>query len=219
MHRAIHIRSVEIPWVRRIRHDLGRTVCVFNARWTCPQSMLSVFLFLFFAHAALPLNLLHTFEFPSLPYIAGVRYIHSPQKFLPAHGICWPHFCVENVSQPMVYTRHRSIALRYRTLTGSGRAHVLSNVHNMTQFLLVDDDGRTPCVIGHLRIKPLTAGGFALRCFVSNLRPTLERQLSMVWEGRFAMEREVEKAIRRSSDVEDASLRAFADGAVEIMLR
>ena len=151
--------------------------------------------FLLLVHAASAMNILHTFDFPALPYIAGMRYIHSPQRFLTAHGICEAPFRVDTVSQPTVYTHHRTVAFRYLTPTSRGCAHVLSNIHNLTQFLLVDDHG--PCITGHLRIRPLPNGGFALRCFASNLRPSMERQLSMIWEGQFAREKVVQAAVRR----------------------
>jgi len=113
--------------------------------------------------------LLQNFRFPHTPASRGVYYIHSPEVFLHAHGLCGPGFVLESAEKPAMSGDYASISMTYRTLwEGRMHARVFSNDANMSQFLLVDDKGRE-CVMGQLRLRRLERG-FGLRCFATRLR-------------------------------------------------
>jgi hypothetical protein len=117
-------------------------------------------------------NLLHSFRIPHTPFASGVHYIHSPELFLPTHGLCGPGFSIEQTNAPIRTGDYDFISFSYRSLwEGRMHARVFSSSATMSHFLIVDSDG-TPCVMGHLRLSKIEkSGGFALRCFASRLRP------------------------------------------------
>lgn len=116
-------------------------------------------------------SLLQTFRFPHTPASSGAYYIHSPEVFLHAHGLCGPGFVLESAQKPVASGDYAALTMTYRTLwEGRMHARVFSNDANHSQFLLVDDKGRE-CVIGQLRLRRLEgSGGFGLRCFATRLR-------------------------------------------------
>ena len=116
--------------------------------------------------------LLQTFRFAHTPASSGQYYIHSPEFFLPAHGLCGPGFVLESAQRPVRSGDYAYLSMTYRTLwEGRMHARVFSNHANYSLFMLVDDKGRE-CLMGQLRLSRLQeTRGFSLRCFASRIRP------------------------------------------------
>jgi len=116
-------------------------------------------------------SLLQIFRFPHAPASSGMHYIHSPEFFLPAHGLCGPGFALESTHQPEMSGDYALLRMTYQTtLDGRMHARVFSNNANQSHFMLTDDQGRE-CVMGQLRMTRLGGGkGFGLRCYASRIR-------------------------------------------------
>lgn len=117
-------------------------------------------------------SFLQTYRFPQTAVSSGVHYIHSPEYFLKAHGLCGAGFSLLGTIPPVMCGEHAFTVMSYRThFDGRMEARVFTNDGNRSHFMLMDHKGR-PCVMGHLRLLPLgPSGGFALRCFASRMRP------------------------------------------------
>ena len=121
-------------------------------------------------------HVLRTYRFPHTAFTTGVHYIHSPEHFLPTHGlVSGPNFCLHRTESPVRLQDNYWLAeFGYRTAWDRGFARVFTNASNTSYFLL-SDNKRRPCVMGQMRVRALSRG-FTLRCFAQRIRS------SGVWE-------------------------------------
>lgn len=155
-------------------------------------------------------SLLQVFRFPHTPASSGMHYIHSPEYFLPAHGLCGAGFVLESTQPPEMRGDYAVLGMTYKTLwEGRMHARVFSNNANHSHFLLIDGRGRE-CVMGQLRLTRLQEGkGFGLRCYASRIRP------ASIWDvlvvGPDPRPEYIESAVHAgaSDDREDANIRAY----------
>lgn len=114
-------------------------------------------------------HILQTFCIPNTPFAAGAHYIHSPEHFIPTHGLCGPGFSLHNTQPPIRLGEYWLVEFTYRTAwDGLMRARIFSNESNSSLFTLSDSKHR-PCVMGQMRVRPLRKG-FILRCFAQRIR-------------------------------------------------
>jgi len=153
--------------------------------------------------------ILQTYRFPHSSFASGQRYIHSPEHFLPTHGIVsGPNFALRGTTPPVLLQDYWLTELSYRTAWDLGSVRVFTQHANISYFMLMTDR-QQPSVMGQIRVRPLDRGGFALRCFAQRIRP------SGIWEMLLGGAREpaavlVESMVHASGCVgEDENLKEY----------
>lgn len=107
---------------------------------------------------AIPLLWVYTFTAPSAVFYAGANllqnHIHSPEHFLPAHGLCAPEMRVERVHPLEVHAEgaYQSISMEYTTpIEGRMLARICTDHKDRSHFFLFDEEG-TQTAFGHLSV-------------------------------------------------------------------
>lgn len=150
----------------------------------------------------------HTLHLPHVDYGSAVRHIHSPEFFLPAHGLAYPGFWLDRTHPPVESRDYQTIALEYRTCLGRYHARVFTNNASMSEFLVLDDEG---CVVlgGRLRVARHRERGVDIVCSAARIRPvSLVQGLLAPWQ--ITPERvALSVAIGACREHEDNHLRAY----------
>jgi hypothetical protein len=137
----------------------------------------------------------HVFQFPSIPYSAGVYHIHSPAHFMEAHGFTLPGFRILETCAPKSMGDYVTVEFFYETyFNGRTSARVFSSSKNTSHVLLMDPDG-VPCLLGRLSLEKYPPHGHRIRAHADLLRP------ANVWERmlggkRLVKQCNVERAIQ-----------------------
>lgn len=136
----------------------------------------------------------HSFQFPAIPYSAGMYHIHSPAFFMEAHGFALPGFKIIETHAPKTTGDYVTTEFRYSTYFGKQSARLFSSHLNTSHVLLMDPDG-VPCLLGKLTLEKFAKTGHRLNAHAELLRP------SSLWERllggrRLVKESEVERSIK-----------------------
>ena len=95
----------------------------------------------------------HVFNFPSIPYSAGLHHIHSPAHCMEVYGFVLPGFEILETSAPKSMGDYVSLEFFYKTyFHGRTSARVFSSMPNTRHILLMDPDG-VPCLLGRLSLE------------------------------------------------------------------
>ena len=111
----------------------------------------------------------HSVRLPYVAYSSAVHHIHSPERFLRAHGLSYPCFVLEESHPPVGSRDYQVVALTYRSLLGRYHARVFSNDPSVSEFLLLDDDGAAT-MAGQLRVVRHERCGVTVVCHASSSR-------------------------------------------------
>ena len=137
----------------------------------------------------------HVFNFPSIPYSAGLHHIHSPAHCMEVYGFVLPGFEILETSAPKSMGDYVSLEFFYKTyFHGRTSARVFSSMPNTSHILLMDPDG-VPCLLGRLSLEKYPPHGHCIRARADLLRP------ARLWERMFGCNRlvnqsKVERAIQ-----------------------
>ncbi len=115
--------------------------------------------------------ILHTHNFPGVPYMAGVYNIHSPAHFLETHGFALPGLEIIDTREPVWVGDCAMTEFKFRThFNGPMTARLFSSTPDCSH-LLIRDSGGSPCLMGRLMVRRLSGNGLSIRASQRRFAP------------------------------------------------
>ena len=82
-----------------------------------------------------------SFEFPRIPFAAGIQHIHSPEYFAGIHGVPSEMFRIESVGEPKVLDSRTTVTFNCSTLfVPQMRVRMFSSQPDESNLLFFKDD-------------------------------------------------------------------------------
>jgi hypothetical protein len=106
---------------------------------------------------------------PTVPFSSAVYHIHSPERFLEAHGLAPAGVRVTETFKPVASRGSNLIAFNLRTPEGVMFGRMYSEGPYTSDIVLLDSDERV-CLMGRLSVKPDGLTGASI--LVSSSAPT-----------------------------------------------
>jgi hypothetical protein len=96
-------------------------------------------------------------QVPQVPWSRAVYHIHSPERFLAAHGLAPGGARVTETFKPVAHGRDNLVAFTLWTEEGRMSGRMLSQEARSSQLVLLDEEDRM-CLLARLSVEE-TAGG------------------------------------------------------------
>ena len=115
----------------------------------------------------LPLQLV---RLPTVPYSSAVYHIHSPERFLEAHGLAPAGVRVTETFKPVATWGNNLIAFNFRTERGAMSGRMYSEEPSSSHIVILDE-GERVCLMGRLWVKPDGLSGASIRVSTDMVLP------------------------------------------------